>query len=204
MPSALRLTLLILVGLTGCGSSRVRPPSVDAAAATKQAMAEYDANSDGTLDEKELERCPSLKSCLVHLVDTVGGKKKTSITAAELQERIASYYPGEIGTMTFTCQVLLSNRPLSGATVRLLPEKFLGSAIKPAKGTTDAEGYVNLQAEEIDAPGMHCGLYRVEISKKDAGGQETIPARYNAQTILGQEVAPVGRGGEVVYRLSGK
>ena len=71
-------------------------------------------------------------------------------------------------------------------------------------GTTDAQGYVNLQAEAIDAPGMHCGLYRVEISKKDAGGQETLLARYNTQTTLGQEVAPVGRGGEVVYRLSGK
>src|SRR5262249_8662142 len=29
-----------------------------------------------------------------------------------------------------------------------------------------------------------------EVSKKNAGGEETLPARYNVQSILGQEVAP--------------
>ena len=36
---------------------------------------------------------------------------------------------------------------------------------------------------------MHLGLYKVRISKV-IGGQETIPRKYNAETILGQELAP--------------
>ena len=35
---------------------------------------------------------------------------------------------------------------------------------------------------------MHLGLYKVRISKI-VNGKETIPSRYNADTIFGQEVA---------------
>jgi hypothetical protein len=43
--------------------------------------------------------------------------------------------------------------------------------------------------------GCHLGVYRVRISKKDAQGRETVPARYNTQTQLGIEVGPAMEGG---------
>jgi hypothetical protein len=36
--------------------------------------------------------------------------------------------------------------------------------------------------------GVHFGLYKVRISKL-SNGQETLPARYNTETELGQEVS---------------
>jgi hypothetical protein len=35
--------------------------------------------------------------------------------------------------------------------------------------------------------GVHPGIFRLQISKKDTSGQETIPAKYNTQTTLGVE-----------------
>jgi len=43
--------------------------------------------------------------------------------------------------------------------------------------------------------GCHLGAYRVRISKKDAQGRETVPARSNTQTQLGIEVGPGMEGG---------
>ena len=37
--------------------------------------------------------------------------------------------------------------------------------------------------------GVNCAFYRIEISKQQGGG-ESVPARYNTSTELGQEVAP--------------
>ena len=45
-----------------------------------------------------------------------------------------------------------------------------------------------MKTPDDSSPGVACGLYRVEISKL-VGGKETIPAIYNTDTILGQEVA---------------
>jgi hypothetical protein len=53
---------------------------------------------------------------------------------------------------------------------------------------------------------MHLGIYKVKISKMDAG-KETIPAKYNESTTLGQEVAQdVGEiaNKRVVYALTTK
>jgi hypothetical protein len=86
--------------------------------------------------------------------------------------------------------VHLDGKPLQGATVTYVPEKFMGSSIKPASGVSDERGTVPLIVEGEKLPGVQPGLYRVQISKKDASGQETIPARYNQDTILGAEVYP--------------
>ena len=33
----------------------------------------------------------------------------------------------------------------------------------------------------------HCGFFRVELSKKE-GGKELIPAKFNRDTVLGEEI----------------
>jgi hypothetical protein len=50
-------------------------------------------------------------------------------------------------------------------------------------------------------PGVPYGFYRIQVSRKDAEGKETIPARYNSETTLGQEVGPRTPGGRGMLAL---
>jgi hypothetical protein len=200
-PSVL-LAACLPLSAAGCFGGRVAPPRLSPEEAGKQALAAYDANGDGVLDEQELERCPALKSCLP-AADTDGDGR---LSAREIAARVAAYQDSKIGLEAFTCRLTLDGRPLDGATVTFVPESFLGPDVKKASGVSDSQGWVRLQTEGADLPGVACGLYRVEVSKKAAGGQETVPARYNAQTVLGVEVAPdsQGRCGVVVFPLGSR
>jgi hypothetical protein len=162
----------------------------------RQALAEYDTNHDGYLDAKELEGCPALKSCLAALDKDKDGR----LSAAEIAGRVAFYQESRIGLVAFNCRVLLNGSPLRGATMTLLPEKFLGPGFRPASGVSDERGHVEVRTEGEELPGVPCGLYRVQVSKQGPRG-ETVPPRYNTQTILGVEIAPDGPAG-VVYRLT--
>src|SRR5438445_13166155 len=72
----------------GCSGrpSAVSAPSLSPEEAGRQALAEYDANRDGYLDAKELERCPALKDAL-KAVDKNGDKR---ISAEEIAERLSA------------------------------------------------------------------------------------------------------------------
>ena len=89
---------------------------------------------------------------------------------------------------------VMIHQPLGGAQVTFEPESFLGDEIKPAIGTTNSVGDAapSIRPEDRSDPklpgGVHLGLYKVRISKAD-NGKETIPSKYNTETILGQEVA---------------
>jgi hypothetical protein len=192
----------LLLPAAGCSESRVAAPRLSPEEAGKQALAAYDANGDGVLDEAELEKCPALKSCLT-ILDTDGDGR---LSADEIAARVAAYQESKIGLAAFACQVTLDGRPLEGATVTLVPETFLGPGLKKASGVSDAQGWVRMQTEGAVVPGVACGLYRVEASKKDADGEEAIPASYNTQTVLGVEVAPdtQARRGVLVFALRSK
>jgi hypothetical protein len=70
-------------------------------------------------------------------------------------------------------------------------ESFLGSELKPAGGTTDKFGTTSLSTAEPEMlPGVSPGFYRVQISKSG----DAVPARYNTDTVLGQEVAVDAEG----------
>jgi hypothetical protein len=174
--------------LPGCsGGDTLTPPTYPSAdAAAKQVMDEYDTNHDGLLDAKELERCPSLKSSL-ELMDTNGDKR---LSAEEIAARIQMYADSQVALKATGCHVRLDGKPLEGATVTYVPEKFMGSSVKPASGVSNATGAVTLMVEGLKDPGVQPGFYRVLVSKKNASGQETIPARYNQDSILGIEVNP--------------
>ena len=199
VPPAVLLPLALLL-VAGCREGRVPVPRVSPEEASRQALAEYDRNGDGLLDAAELERCPALNSCLKALDKNGDGR----LSAEEIADRLLVYQKSQVGLQAFACQVTLDGRPLAGATITFLPEPFLGRALKPARGVSDSRGMARLQELGADPPGVPCGLFRVEVSKKDAGGREVVPARYNTQSVLGQEVAPdtEGRRGVVQFRLS--
>jgi hypothetical protein len=187
------LILGVLLFLTaGCGSrGSGSVPRFSPGEASQAALAEYDANKDGFLDAKELERCPALKRALKAFDKNGDGR----LSADEIAERLARYQQSKVGLMPVTCQVSLDGRALEGATVTFEPEKFLGPSFKPASGVSDKDGSVELKVEGGQGPGVPCGLYRVVVSKKNASGRESVPDRYNAKTTLGEEVAPDLRGG---------
>jgi hypothetical protein len=185
-PTVLAVSLVSCL-LLGCsGGDRLIPPTYSPDAAAKQALAEYDTNHDGSLDAKELERCPALKSSL-HSMDQNGDGR---LTEDEIVARIKIYTESEVALKATGCRVHLDAKPLQGATVTYVPEKFMGSSIRPASGVSDERGAVVLMVEGEKLAGVQPGFYRVQVSKKNAGGQEAIPARYNQETILGFEVYP--------------
>jgi hypothetical protein len=176
--------LCLLPGCSGGDTLKVANYSPDEAA--KQVMAEYDTNHDGFLDAKELERCPSLKYSAAS-IDTNGDKR---LSTEEIAARIQVYADSQVAIKATGCHVTLDGKPLEGAKVTYVPEKFMGSSLRRASGISKETGAVTLIVEGEKLAGVQPGFYRVQISKKNASGQETIPARYNQDSILGIEVFP--------------
>ncbi len=186
--------LMSLCVLSGCGGrvadEQIQIPKVVPQAAGAQAVSEFDTNGNGAIDGPEWQQQPALKTSL-KAADSDGDGQ---LTAGEIADRVAFYRRMGVGLMQVVCVITCDGQPLSGATVRLIPEKFLGSEIKPAEGTSDARGYVQLRTAGYNRSGVHCGFMRITVSKLDAQGIETLPARYNAQTELGYEVSPDSQG----------
>jgi hypothetical protein len=161
-------------------------PELDPAAAAAEAMRLYDGNGDSVLDAAELRAAPGLRAAL----PTADADKNGSLTLQELAARLEKYNAEGLALMPFSCELLLDGRPLADADVRLIPEAFLGPQIKPAVGRSGPSGVAALNAEGLEGfTGVYFGMYRMEISKKNESGQETLPAKLNSQTTLGQEVA---------------
>jgi hypothetical protein len=189
---------VLLLSALGLGCSRaVEPTNLDSKDAAARAMAEYDTNHDGYLDAKELARCPGLKSVLKQF-DLDGDGR---LSEAEIEAGLTSIQEAHAGLVNEVFTVTLDGVPLVGASVSLEPDSFLGDRIKPAQGTTNDQGRVQLKTEGAPAPGCNVGLFRVRISKKD-GDRETIPARYNTETELGLGVGAGLRKGTYTFHLS--
>jgi hypothetical protein len=192
MTTTKRLQLLML-GLVVCGNSsctqRQRPPRIDADAAGKAAIAEFDANGDAVIGGTELDRIPAIRVTLDKF-DTNGDKQ---VSAEEITARIEKWQRATIAAMPVNCSVRVGGRPLAGATIVLEPESFLGDQLRPATGITDQSGFAFLSMATADGStpasgGVQCGLYKVRITKLN-GSKQMIPAKYNSDTQLGLEVA---------------
>lgn len=188
LPSLPLLTVYALGALCspGCSYSpqRIAPPSVDPKAATA-AITAFDSNGDGELEENELDQSPPLRAALPR-IDTNGDRR---ISTDELNQRLVAWQDSRVGLMPVTLRIKLAGKPLADATVRLVPEEFLGPNIKPAVGTTNKHGVAVMQiSNEPDERGVQSGFYRIEISK--AGSPGAVPARYNTDTQLGMEIEP--------------
>ncbi|MGA2066281.1 MAG: EF-hand domain-containing protein [Thermoguttaceae bacterium] len=172
----------------GCGRapSRVSPLGI-APDAARKALELYDADGDGFLEGAELDKVPGLKAALRQVDADHDGK----ISAEEIDARIASWRQSQVGRITVACKVTRRGIPLRGATVTFVPESFLGDELKTAGGTTDQFGTTTLSTAEPEAlPGVSPGFYRVRITKSG----DAIPARYNTDTVLGQEAAVDAQG----------
>jgi hypothetical protein len=195
----------LAIGLSaplGCSGPRIKAPKFDPAEAARQAMSEFDADKDGGLDADELAKCPGLLAAKASIPPNADGRLTESAIAA----RLKGYQTREQVVKAFSCQVLLDEQPLADATISLVPEKFLGPTFQGADGATSQGGTAVVSAAEVRAKGfsgVYCGLYRVQISSRDAAGKERLPAKYNTETTLGLEVAPEGEPGRgCVFRLS--
>ena len=174
-------------------------PDFDPAEAAAAALESHDKNEDGQLSQTEMAAAPGLHSA----AEVIDQNSDQMLSKDELAARLQSYQDENLALFPWSCQVELNGRPLSGATVTLVPESFLGPSFQTAKGTTDGRGHVAPVVDPEKLPGVQCGLYRIEISTSGSGGT-TIPPRYNRQTTLGQELASGVRSAEhgAVFRLT--
>jgi hypothetical protein len=142
-------------------------------------MKMYDANQDGKLSGEELTKCPSL----ARLAPDAQG-----VTADLIAGRIKAWQNMQVARMPIGCTVLRNGKPLAGAEVKFVPEKFLGENMVVCVGKTNESGVANpsvrTSGDLYDPEGIPPGFYRVEITKP---GLE-IPAKYNTETVLGLEV----------------
>ena len=199
--------LAILVSCSG-GPERIRPPYIDADDAAEQAMEMYDKDGDGFLADAELEAAPGLKAALATLDTDEDGK----VSEQEIAERIRFWQATKGGITSIRCYVTMDSKPLVGATVTFEPEAFLGEAIQTAIGITNFSGSAGLSIPKENRPiadmppGIQLGLFRVRISKL-VDGEETVPAKYNTETILGQQVStddPAVLGRKVAFKLKSR
>jgi hypothetical protein len=149
-------------------------------------MAQYDLNKDGKLDLEELRRCPALLRSL----ESMDLNKDGCLDLKEIEERLKRFENG-IALMMAPCRVVRENQPVEGVKVTLVPETFHGDSLKPASGTSDATGNVNLVIEGQSEVGVQAGFYRVQVSALDGSGKETLPARFNTDTVLGWEISSI-------------
>jgi len=187
---AISLALLgVLVAGCSSGPSALRPPELDPAAAAEEALSMYDTNQDGKLDSEELKSCPGLLAAIKSYdVDNDG-----MISQEEIAARLAKFVERGIALSRLSATVKLDKRPLAEATIRLVPEPYLGEEIMVATGTTRGRGSASMAVPDADLPenqkgirGIHGGTYRVEITHPSV----EIPEKYNTQTTLGYETTP--------------
>ena len=195
---------MALLWAVGCNSrpGAIRPPSLDPADAAEAAIELYDASDDGMLSKEEWSLSPEL-TAVVERYDT---NSDASLTDEEIAEGIRGWQEGPVGVRAVLFRVSFAGRPLSGATVKLVPASFLGDAIKPATGEANQAGAGKLGVAPEDlprnAPKMKLaqpGLYHVEITHPKI----KIPEKYNTKSTLGVEISGAYPGVEgIVWNLT--
>jgi hypothetical protein len=188
------VVVLGLIGLNGCSGrpAAVEMIDVDPATAAEEAVKANDANGDGKLSEEELRSIPGvLKQKQLYDADTDG-----FVTASEIAERIKKWQADGLAFRSISVNVRQNGRPVENAAVRLTPETYLGDAVKPATGTTNARGYASLSVSAEDLPeaikrrgakvsGMYPGTYKITLTHP----QRKLPEVDAAGLPLGAEVA---------------
>jgi hypothetical protein len=146
---------------------------MNASAAAAEAMKMYDADGDGKISGDEFNRCPALKAIA----------KDGEVTADMISALVAQWQNGAAGRVGAGAIIRNNGKPLVGASVKFVPEKFLGGNVQTATGTTDSKGAcaVTVPVAAAGEPkGLFLGFYRVEVTKDG----ESIPAKYNTETTL--------------------
>lgn len=197
-----RQTLLVTLACAaaGCGPgrpARVPAPRLDPAAVTAAVFAAADADGDGALGGEEWTKVPALVAAAA-VLDTNGDKR---LSRDELAKWLEDVRASKVAITSFAAQVMHKGKPLADATVKLIPETFMGSELKAAEGKTDAGGSVLVTIPDSKYPGVHCGLYRVEIVGNGTDGKP-LPAKFNAESMLGVAVGGMlPENGMVLFEL---
>ena len=185
-------TFALLSTLAGCSSrpAAVSPVDVDPGAASSQAIKLYDKNRDGALSDGELSAVPGIAKHK-SLYD---GDGDGSVSEAEIEKRLELWSDQGLGFRALNVVLVVDGRPLPGATLVFDPEPYLGPNVKRATGTTDASGMASLAVAVEDMPpelanlpidGVMGGTFKVRVTHPTL----KLPARFNAETELGEEIA---------------
>lgn len=184
--ATLSIIASLLIATAGCGPSRpprVPAPPIDPESMARAVLQLVDADGDGQLTAAELARVPGLVTVLATL-DTDRDKR---LSATELTRWLTGVRDSKVAVTPVPLQVTHKGKPVAGATVKLVPEPFMGSKVKAAEGTTNTGGSVLPSIPGSTYPGVNSGIYRVEITGTLPGGKP-IPAKFNASTTLGLAV----------------
>jgi hypothetical protein len=175
---------LLLIALSGCSgaASPVSLPDWDPSGVADRAMELFDTDGDGFIAGDELAKSPGLLAGL-DVIDTDDDQK---VSAAEIVARFELYESQRLGLRDRQFHVTYKGKPLANANVKLVPEPFLERVIEPAAGVTGPDGNLQPNAGVDGLRGMRPGYYRIEVTSDKV----KLPAKYNAETILGAEVSP--------------
>lgn len=184
------IVTLVSVSILACrrGPTPIPATSINAKSAAAKALEMYDKDSNGTLSDAEMS--PGLR----YAAKRADANDDGALDATELRAMVDAWNQKSIGLFTLRCNVKFNRRPLAGAEVTLVPDPFLEGQVEAADGVTDEFGdtYLSVPKEKrpvADAPpGVQLGLYRVVVSKLK-NGKESIPAKFNTESELGQEVS---------------
>jgi hypothetical protein len=198
--SPLRVAGLLAVALAGCTSNptalnEASTPNYDPDGIARAILTEFDKDGDGSIDQREAGACPALQAAFAE-IDTNRDRK---LSADELRARAEAYAKTPTGSVAVGCTVTVGGQPLTGATVTFVPEACMGGAIKEATGKTDEAGRCDVfQIDGKSFRGLAAGLYKVRVTKEGVN----LPARFNAETVLGREVFHNPRRGEATIDLN--
>ena len=206
---ALAAAALLLLAVAGCGGgpSRVDAAALDPDAAAEAAMEQLDTDGDGVIGGGELAAAAGLG--MVAEQGVLDVDKDGRVSPEEIAARVEAWQAQEAGLIAVRCHVRLNGQPVPGATVTFEPMPFLGNELKVAEGVTNPFGRASVSIPKASRPtsetppGVQLGLYHVRISKLEQG-QELLPARYNTESILGQEVSyddPRMANNRVIFEL---
>jgi len=143
----------------------------------------YDTDQDGELNQSEMESVPALLNALAEIDTDSSG----TISEAEIRSRVEYFVQTRTGRISIACRVVHGGRPIPNAIVTFEPEPFIADMIEPATGSTMRDGMAMMHVEDNQG-GVQPGFYKVRITRLSASGRETLPAKYNNETTLGQEI----------------
>lgn len=176
----------------GCSSSppAIKPVDVDPDEASRLAIEQYDKNQDGALSDDELRGVPGIAK-YKSLYDQDGDG---SVSQDEIAARLELWSEQGLGFRPLNVVVVVDGRPLPDASLEFVPESYLGPNVKRASGTTDSSGMASLAVAVEDMPpalahlpidGVMGGTFKVRVTHPTV----ELPARFNTETELGEEIA---------------
>ncbi|MDC0937146.1 hypothetical protein OAS39_12750 [Pirellulales bacterium] len=183
------LTAFGFLTFLGCYNQTVRVihPELDTLAAAHEAIELYDKDGNKSLSKAELSASPALLGAF----KKYDGNGDSQLQVDEISQSLAAWAGDGLAMTPCRCTVRLNGKLLHGARVRFIPEPFLASVLKEASGVTNSRGLTLVTTPDEQLPeanqglgAIYVGLYRIEVTHPSV----EIPARFNSESILGDEM----------------